>query len=83
MEKIGFFMAGACCSAFLAALLVSADKLSSTENSVRKDILSVEEYVVERGNCKKHNMQPMVVKNGNNQVVQVLCSTGSEILKAK
>ena len=82
MEKIGFFMAGAC-SAFIAALLVSADKLSSTENSVRKDILSVEEYVVEHGNCKKHNMQPMVVKNGNNQVVQVLCSTGSEILKAK
>lgn len=83
MEKIGFFMAGACCSAFLAALLVGADKLSSTENSVRKDILSVEDYSIQYENCKKHNMQPMVVKNGNNQVVQVLCSTGSEILKAK
>ena len=83
MEKIGFFMAGACCSAFLAALLVSADKLSSTENSVRKDILSVEDYSIQYENCKKHNTQPMVVKNGNNQVVQVLCSTGSEILKAK
>ena len=76
-------MLGACCTAFLAALFVQADDLSATKNGVRKDILSVEEYVIQYENCKKHGMQSVVAKNKDNQVVQVLCSTGAEVLKAK
>lgn len=76
-------MLGACCTAFLAALFVQADDLSATKNVVRKDILSVEEYVSQQENCKKHGMQSVVAKNKDNQVVQVLCSTGDEVLKAK
>ena len=83
MNEVGYFMLGACCTTFLAALFVQADDLSATKNGVRKDILSVEEYVSQQENCKKHGMQPMVAKNKDNQVVQVLCSTGAEVLKAK
>lgn len=83
MNEVGYFMLGACCTAFLAALFVQADDLSATKNGVRKDILSVEEYVSQQENCKKHGMQSMVAKNKDNQVVQVLCSTGIEVLKAK
>lgn len=83
MNEVGYFMLGACCTAFLAALLVQADDLSATKNGVRKDILSVEEYVIQYENCKKHGMQSVVAKNKDNQLVQVLCSTGVEVLKAK
>lgn len=83
MNEVGYFMLGACCTAFLAALFVQADDLSATKNGVRKDILSVEEYVIQYENCKKHGMQSVVAKNKDNQVVQVLCSTGAEVLKAK
>lgn len=84
MNEVGYFMLGACCTAFLAALFVQADDdLSATKNGVRKDILSVEEYVIQQENCKKHGMQPMVAKNKYNQVVQVLCSNGNEVLKSK
>ncbi len=83
MNEVGYFVLGACCTAFLAALFVQADDLSATKNGVRKDILSVEEYVSQQENCKKYGMQPMVAKNKDNQVAQVLCSTGDEVLKAK
>ena len=83
MNEVGYFMLGACCTAFLAALFVQVDDLSATKNGVRKDILSVEEYVIQQENCKKHGMQPMVAKNKDNQVAKVLCSTGAEVLKAK
>lgn len=83
MNEVGYFMLGACCTAFLAALFVQADDLSATKNGVRKDILSVEEYVSQQESCKKHGMQSVVAKNKDNQVVQVLCSTGTEVLKAK
>lgn len=83
MNEVGYFMLGACCTAFIAASFVQADDLSATKNGVRKDILSVEEYVSQKENCKKHGMQPMVAKNKDNQVVQVLCSTGDEVLKVK
>lgn len=83
MNEIGYFMLGACCTAFLAALFVQADDLSATKSGVRKDILSVDEYISQQENCKKHGMQPMVAKNKGNQVAQVLCSTGDEVLKAK
>ena len=83
MNEVGYFMFGACCTAFLAALFVQADDLSATKNGVRKDILSVEEYVSQQENCKKHGMKSVVAKNKYNQVVQVLCSIGDEVLKAK
>ena len=83
MNEVGYFMLGACCTAFLAALFVQADDLSATKNGVRKDILSVDEYVIQYENCKKHGMQSVVAKNKDNQVVQVMCSTGTEVLKAK
>ncbi len=83
MNEVGYFVLGACCTAFLAALFVQADDLSATKNGVRKDILSVDEYVIQYENCKKHGMQSVVAKNKDNQVVQVLCNTGTEVLKAK
>ena len=83
MKELGYFMLGACCTAFLAALFVTADNLSVTKNNIRKDIITVEEYVTQYDNCKKYNMQVIVAKNKANQVVDVLCTTGTEVLKSK
>lgn len=83
MKEVGYFMLGACCTAFLAALFDTEDNLSTTKNNMRKDMITVEEYMTQYDNCKKHNMQVIVAKDKANQVVGVLCTTGTEVLKSK
>lgn len=83
MKELGYFMLGACCTAFLATLFVTADNLSATKNNIRKDIITVEDYMIRYDNCKKHNMQVIVAKDKANRVVDVLCTTGTEVLKSK
>lgn len=83
MKELGYFMFGACCTAFLVSLFEIGDDLSTTKNNIRKDIITVEDYMMQYDNCKKHNMQVLVAKNKANQVVGVLCTTGTEVLKSK
>ncbi len=75
--------AGIVATAFYAAYMIAASLDYITNGGIRKDILSVDEYIIQYENCKKHGMRSVVAKNKDNQVVQVLCSTGAEVLKAK
>ena len=75
--------AGIVAIAFYAAYMIAASLDYITNGGIRKDILSVDEYVIQYENCKKYGMQSVVAKNKDNQVVQVLCSTGTDVLKAK
>lgn len=75
--------AGIIAIGYMTGYMIAASLDYITNGGIRKDILSVEEYVSQQENCKKHGMQSVVAKNKDNQVVQVLCSTGDEVLKAK
>lgn len=52
------FMAGAgiIATAFYAAYMIAASLDYITNGGIRKDILSVDEYVIQYENCKKHGM---------------------------